>query len=113
TSGGLNWRSHGITTAELITAGVPPTAEMSIRFTANDADPQSINESGVDALRIQDFDCTDPCPADVNGDGTVNVQDFLELIADWGGTGGPADINKDGTVNVEDFLQMLAEWGPC
>jgi hypothetical protein len=113
TSGGLNWRSHEITTAQLIVAGVPPTTEMKVRFTANDADPQSINESGVDALRIQDFDCTDPCPSDVNGDGTVNVQDFLGLLADWGGTGGPADVNKDGTVNVEDFLQMLAEWGPC
>jgi hypothetical protein len=113
TSGGLNWRTHGITTAELIAALVPPTSEMKIRFTANDADPQSINEAGVDALRIQDFDCTDPCPSDVNGDGTVNIQDFLELVADWGGSGGAADINKDGTVNVEDFLQMLAEWGPC
>ncbi|MHC4081747.1 MAG: M28 family peptidase [Planctomycetota bacterium] len=113
TSGGLSWRTHEITTAELIAAGVPPTSEMKIRFTANDANPQSIVEAAVDALRIQDFDCTDPCPADVNGDGVVNVQDFLGLLADWGGTGGPADVNKDGTVNVEDFLQMLAEWGPC
>jgi hypothetical protein len=113
TSGGLNWRTHQITTAQLIVAGVPPTSTMKVRFTANDADPQSINESGVDALRIQDFDCTDPCPSDVNGDGTVNIQDFLALLAEWDQVGGPADINEDGIVDVQDFLQMLAEWGPC
>jgi hypothetical protein len=113
TSGGLNWRSQEITRAELIAAGVPPTSEMKIRFTANDADPQSIVEGGVDALRIQDFDCTDPCPSDVNSDGETNVQDFLLVLAEWGQTGGPADINKDGIVNVADFLQMLGEWGPC
>ncbi len=67
----------------------------------------------IEEYQAQDFDCTDPCPSDVNGDGTVNVQDFLGLLADWGATGGPADVNGDGTVNVEDFLQMLAEWGPC
>jgi hypothetical protein len=28
---------------------------------------------------------TDPCPADLNGDGTVNVFDLLDLLAAWGG----------------------------
>jgi hypothetical protein len=30
-----------------------------------------------------------PCSADINGDGIVNVQDFLRLIAEWGGPGPP------------------------
>ncbi|MHC4217154.1 MAG: M28 family peptidase [Planctomycetota bacterium] len=113
TSGGLNWRTGEITTADMIAALVPPTTEMKIRFTANDADPQSIVEAGIDALRIQEFDCTDPCPSDVTGNGVVDVQDFLALLAAWGSTSGPADINDDGIVNVADFLQLLAEWGPC
>ncbi|MHC4208351.1 MAG: M28 family peptidase [Planctomycetota bacterium] len=112
-SGGLNWLTHEITTAELIAAGVPPSDRMGLRFTANDANPQSIVEAGIDALRIYDFDCEDPCPGDINGDGEVSVVDFLALLAAWGGSGGPADLNDDGSVDVVDFLQLLSEWGPC
>jgi hypothetical protein len=86
---------------------------MKVRFTANDASPQSTIEAGVDGFRVDGFDCHDPCPADVNGDGEVNVQDFLDLLAAWGDPGGPADVNEDGVVGIADFLQMLAEWGPC
>ena len=25
----------------------------------------------------------------------------------------PSDVNNDGTVGIQDFLQVLAEWGPC
>ena len=54
------------------------------------------------------------CPADGNGDGTVNVTDLLTLLADWGDNpGSPGDINGDGTVNVTDLLVLLAAWGSC
>ncbi|MHC4092211.1 MAG: hypothetical protein ACYSVY_18390 [Planctomycetota bacterium] len=29
-------------------------------------------------------DACQPCPSDINGDGFVNVSDFLHLIAEWG-----------------------------
>ena len=48
---------------------------------------------------------------DINGDGVVNVLDFLLLLGMWGQAGGPADINHDGMVNVQDFLLLLANWG--
>ena len=51
------------------------------------------------------------CPADFDRDGVVDVQDFLFLLASWGGPGG--DVNGDGTTDVGDFLAMLATWGPC
>jgi len=56
------------------------------------------------------------CPGDANGDGVVNVTDFLLVLANWGA--GPfeppgADTNGDGVVNVTDFLLVLAGWGPC
>jgi hypothetical protein len=51
------------------------------------------------------------CPADLDGDGVVNVVDFLLLLADWGAPGG--DINGDGTTDILDFLLLLAGWGPC
>ncbi|MHC4101683.1 MAG: hypothetical protein ACYSW1_12470, partial [Planctomycetota bacterium] len=53
------------------------------------------------------------CPWDcANGDGLVNVVDFLALLAQWGGPGS-CDFDGDGVVNVVDFLDMLAWWGPC
>lgn len=54
-----------------------------------------------------------PCPADLNGDGTVNVIDLLALLTDWGPGPSCADLNGDGLVNVVDLLQMLTDWGPC
>jgi hypothetical protein len=56
---------------------------------------------------------TAPCPADVNGDGSVDVLDLLQLLAAWGNSGGPEDINGDGIVDVLDLLALLSAWGPC
>lgn len=52
------------------------------------------------------------CPSDITGDGTVNVDDVLQLIGDWGGSGN-SDIDGDGVVGVNDMLELLAAWGPC
>ncbi|UCG33905.1 MAG: M6 family metalloprotease domain-containing protein, partial [Phycisphaerales bacterium] len=52
TDGGLSWRNHRITESELLAAGVTLTTTMKLRFTANDADPQSIVESGLDAFVV-------------------------------------------------------------
>jgi hypothetical protein len=111
THGGLNWRHHEITEVTLIRAGVPPTADMRIRFTANDADAQSIVEAGIDAFLVTRLDCGDACPADLSGDGVVNVSDFLLLLAAWGTPDG--DIDGDGDTGVTDFLELLSAWGPC
>jgi hypothetical protein len=55
-----------------------------------------------------------PCPADINGDGFVDVSDFLHLLAEWGECPGcPEDIDNDGTVGILDFLLLLGFWGPC
>jgi hypothetical protein len=54
------------------------------------------------------------CPADVNGDGVVDVLDLLEVIANWGACPGCAsDVNGDGIVDVLDLLAVIAAWGPC
>jgi hypothetical protein len=54
-----------------------------------------------------------PCPADVDGDRTVTVNDFLMILGSWGQADVPADVNRDGIVDVLDFLQLLGAWGPC
>jgi hypothetical protein len=58
TSGGLSWRGHVITSADLAAAGVGAlTNDVRVRFTATDADPQSIVEAGVDGFKVANVDC--------------------------------------------------------
>ena len=53
------------------------------------------------------------CPADVTGDGVVDVLDLLAVLAAWGQGGVPEDITGDGVVDVLDLLEVLESWGPC
>ena len=57
------------------------------------------------------------CPADIDGSGTVDIVDFLNLLASWGPCppGGPcaADIDGDGHVGVTDLLALLLAWDSC
>jgi len=51
-------------------------------------------------------------PADLNGDGIVNVHDILMLIGAWGPCPDcSADINNDDVVNIHDLLIMIGAWG--
>ncbi len=59
-----------------------------------------------------------PCPADVNGDGFINVLDLVDLLICFGQPAVPGcegeDINEDGSVNVLDLIALLLEFGqPC
>ena len=55
-----------------------------------------------------------PCPADVDGNGAVAVDDLLLVLGNYGQTGpNEADINDDGIVNVDDLLMVIGAWGPC
>jgi hypothetical protein len=60
----------------------------------------------------------DPFPVklgDTNGDGVVGINDFLDLLADWGScteTCCLSDLDLDGDVGIADFLLLLANWTP-
>jgi hypothetical protein len=57
---------------------------------------------------------TPPCRVDFNGDGAVNVQDFLAFLSAYAGADARCDFNADGAVNVADFLAFLAGYaGGC
>ncbi len=49
---------------------------------------------------------------DVTGDGVVDIQDLLVLIAAWGSCDDPcpADLDNNGVVDIADALEMIAAW---
>jgi hypothetical protein len=59
------------------------------------------------------------CPADIGGDGQVNIDDLLAVITSWGPCPScPADIEPaatggDNVVNVDDMVAVINHWGPC
>jgi len=114
TDGNLNWRHHAITQAEINTAGVSMSANMQIRFTANDADPQSIVEAGIDGLTATYLFCESPYVCgDANGDESVNILDITFLI-NYLYKDGPApdpwekvDVNGTGDVNILDITYLI------
>jgi hypothetical protein len=48
-------------------------------------------------------------PADLNGNGRVDVFDLSILLSHWG-TSGVGDIDANGTVNVFDLSRLLSAW---
>jgi hypothetical protein len=58
------------------------------------------------------------CPTDINNSGATDIDDLLEVINNWGlsGGGNPADIappGGDGIVNIDDLLAVINGWGAC
>ncbi len=51
--------------------------------------------------------------SDVNGDGTVNIQDLVLVANKFGESGEdlPEDINRDGTVNIQDLVLVASKFG--
>ena len=45
-------------------------------------------------------------PADVNGDGVVNILDLVVVVQELGTDNPEADVNRDGVVNVLDLVQV-------
>ena len=100
-----------------------------------DADPQFVLNADFNLDELQDLvtanedelpgsgsvtvllNTPPPCPADLDGGGSVGIVDFLMLLGAWGPcldcSDCPADLDNDCTVGIIDFLQLLANWGSC
>ncbi len=93
--GGLSWHAGEVTAADITAAGLTLTDNMRIRFFTNDADPQSVNEAGIDAFVVSGFGCGDTWQkGDMNCDGYVNFDDIDPFIA--------AVVSQE---NYEEWLQ--------
>lgn len=54
------------------------------------------------------------CPADVNFDDTVDIDDLFAVLGVWGPCDDcPEDITEDGYVDIDDVFAVLGNWGPC
>ena len=65
-------------------------------------------------------DCDDcptapPCPADLDGSGSVDGADLATMLASWGACrkGCVADLDGNGSVNGTDLAILLGAWGAC
>lgn len=98
-------------------AGSPCRLRFAIAVSRNNFDPATANDPAEwDIVLPTEFTPSIPgCPADLDGNGVVNVSDMLLLFDEWGTTAGFADVdlNFDGFVNVSDLLLLFNAWGPC
>ena len=66
------------------------------------------NGGGADSGAAYVFEVS--CPADLDGDGLVNTQDFLGFLNAWANGDPSADWNVDGTIDTRDFVAYLNDW---
>jgi len=56
----------------------------------------------------------EPCPADIDGSGSVGLTDLLAVLSSFGPCPGcPEDLDEDGNVGFTDIIAVLSTWGPC
>ena len=92
---------------------LPASSTMQLRFTVGDDDDlPSVVEAGIDDIRVVRYVCDDPTiEGDVNGDGVVNFDDLIGMLAEWGACSGcSSDIDGNGQVDFNDLLTLLGNW---
>ncbi|MHC5027085.1 MAG: hypothetical protein ACYTGR_10045 [Planctomycetota bacterium] len=68
----------------------------------------------VDSFITFDVAGENPCPADTDGSGVVDVADLVNVIVNWGCTGHClGDSNGDEIVDVQDLVEVITAWGAC
>lgn len=108
------------------------TAQVQLRFSAMDNPNNSVDEAGIDAIRIRDIWCSPGGAGDTNCDGVIDYDDidpFVAALSCPGGTPGcwppagvpaecpwlNADCNGDGDVtyaDVDAFVVLLGATCP-
>ena len=71
----------------------------------------STTKTGTAAVTVTVGDVT--CPWDLTSDGTVNIDDVLELVGHWGEDWSPGDFNDDNNINIDDVIILVTHWGAC
>jgi len=93
---------------------VPLTSNVQIRFTtSDDAINPSVVEAAVDDVHVVVADCNPPppCPGDFSGNGVIDLDDLVLLLANYGSAGPDGDMDGDGDVDIEDLAAFLSVYG--
>ena len=53
-----------------------------------------------------------PCPSDLDGNGTTDAADLAALLGSWG-QAGASDLDGNGTTDAADLAALLGSWGAC
>lgn len=81
---------------------IAPTSQMKLRFQARDLNSGSIVEAAVDDVQVQILGCPRR-PADFNGDGFIDIEDFTGFVQAFEAGDDSADFDHSGFVDTEDF----------
>jgi choice-of-anchor B domain-containing protein len=104
------WRDESVVIGD---AGeIPATGTLRLRFIAADVNSGNIVEAGIDAIRIEKFECVEPpaCAADTNGDGLLSPADFSAWVAAFNAQATECDQNADGSCTPADFSAWVANY---
>ena len=73
------------------------------------------NSPGFDSPGAPNPGCdyTNPCPADIDGNGSVGSSDLAALLNAWGSADPAADLDASGSVGSADLAALLNAWGAC
>jgi hypothetical protein len=84
---------------------VEPSATVRLRFVARDLGDGSLVEAGVDDIQLMITGCPeDGCYPDLDGNGALDLFDFLEFVNLFNGGDDVADCTGEGTFDLFDFL---------
>jgi agmatine deiminase len=111
------WQMHSVD----LTSWAGQTVSLGFTFDSVDDFYNTFLGWQVDDLRITAdvLTCVQPCPADFDDSGSVDVDDFFALLQHWGPCPAPPEAcpwdvtGDDGQVGVDDFFALLQHWGPC
>ncbi len=98
-----------------LTFAAPGRKAVDVRIAWPGSDGESITQDIPSVATSQAVLIVETLLGDTNDDGTVNIVDFLNVLASWGPCPAPpepcpADFDNSGTVDIVDFLTVLANW---
>jgi choice-of-anchor B domain-containing protein len=84
---------------------IPLTANMRMRFIAEDIGGASLVEAAVDDFNVAAVACeATSCYADCDGSGTLNIDDFICFQTNFALGDLAADCDASGNLNIDDFI---------
>ena len=74
----------------------------------------ALRNGSTPALTLRSPEQACQCPGDANCDGTVNIDDILGVIANFGCSSDcDFDADNDGDSDIDDLLTIISNWGSC